>query len=53
MDYVDEWTQTFTDIKMFGLAFYLKTTQTIISELCKGSSDTQINTKYVYVKLVP
>lgn len=49
--YVDEWTQTFTDIKIFGLAVYLKRTKIFRSQLCRTSSDTKIN-EYVYVKQV-
>lgn len=53
MGYVDEWTQIFTDIKMFGLAVYLKIKQhkIFIAELCRGSSDSKI-TIYAYVKQV-
>lgn len=53
MAYVDEWTQTFTDFKMFLLAVYRKIMQQkmLIAELCRGSSGTRI-TIYVWVKQV-
>lgn len=53
MGYVDEWTQTFTDLKMFGLAVYRKIKQQkiFIAEPCRGSPDTEI-TIYLYVKQV-